>query len=297
MSVLGERIKKLRGGENEMAFGEVVNFIPVLRWKYRGVPWSLKLQGGFFLKTQKSPAFNRASLSYLSLGRFLPCLFHLTISSRQSPRRTQNYLRPCRSFHILRRCRTPELCSYEFPFSTLSVLLIYFVREQKIVPPFSAEIPGSHSGHFQMPASTNPVPRGRPESFRGFPVRPVQYPSTHVQSLSIPEGRTSIPRNTASSLLRLRATLSGGSAPTDFDTFPRIPVTSFLTCSESSSIREAACSISDRARLSSESVIPLSCGGCTYKYQPSNAPTNRTIPPPIRRCFCSIWYPVFLRGT
>ena len=62
MSVLGERIKKLRGGENEMAFGEVVNFIPVLRWKYRGVPWSLKLQGGFFLKTQKSPAFNRASL-------------------------------------------------------------------------------------------------------------------------------------------------------------------------------------------------------------------------------------------
>lgn len=77
MSVLGERIKKLRGGENEMAFGGVVNFIPVLRWKYRGVPWSLKLQGGFFLKTQKSPAFNRASLSYLSLERFLPVFFIL----------------------------------------------------------------------------------------------------------------------------------------------------------------------------------------------------------------------------
>lgn len=29
--ILGERIKKLRGGENEMAFGEVVNFIPVRR--------------------------------------------------------------------------------------------------------------------------------------------------------------------------------------------------------------------------------------------------------------------------
>lgn len=90
MSVLGERIKKLRGGENEMAFGEVVNFIPVRKdmvgnsdeKSYFAVEVSGRskepkitdgatvpgeLNCGFFLKTQKSPAFNRASLSYLSL--------------------------------------------------------------------------------------------------------------------------------------------------------------------------------------------------------------------------------------